>query len=60
MYDLMYRMKLEGKSLVLISEELPELLGMSDRLLILKDGRMAGEFPRDEGLTETAVIETMI
>ncbi len=60
MYDLMYRMKLEGKSLVLISEELPELLGMSDRLLILKDGRLAGEFPRDEGLTETAVIETMI
>lgn len=60
MYDLMYRMKLEGKSIVLISEELTELLGMCDRLIVLKDGRMAGEFPRGAGLTETAVIETMI
>ncbi len=60
MYDLMYRMKREGRSIVLISEELTELIGMSDRLLVLKDGHLAGEFPRGQGLTETAIIETMI
>lgn len=34
----------EGKSILMISEELPELIGMSDRILILKDGMVAKEF----------------
>ena len=50
MYQLMDQMKREGKSLVLISEELPELIGMSDRLLILKDGRQTAEFKRSRDL----------
>jgi ribose transport system ATP-binding protein len=60
MYQLMYRMKQEGKSIVLISEELPELIGMSDRLLILKDGRRTAEFRRSSDLTEAMIIEHMI
>ena len=38
MYQLMMELKKEGKAILLISEELPELLGMSDRLLIMKTG----------------------
>ena len=60
MYQLMSQMKKEGKSLVLISEELPELIGMSDRLLILKDGKQTAEFKRSRDLTEAKIIDHMI
>lgn len=60
MYQLMYQMKLEGRSLILISEELPELIGMSDRLLILRDGKLRAKFARSRDLTEAQIIEHMI
>lgn len=60
MYELMYRLKKEGKSMILISEELPELIGMSDRIIILKDGRQTGEFKRDKELDEQKLIPCMI
>ena len=56
MYQLMMELKKEGKAILLISEELPELLGMSDRLLIMKDGSITGEFMRSESLTDADVI----
>jgi inositol transport system ATP-binding protein len=37
----------EGKAIILISSELPEILGMSDRVLVMKEGRIAGEYMRD-------------
>lgn len=40
MYQLMIKLKNEGKSILMISEELPELIGMSDRILIMKDGEI--------------------
>jgi ribose transport system ATP-binding protein len=60
MYQLMAEMKKQGKTIVMISEELTELIGMSDRLLILKDGRLAGEFPRSRELSEGQIIEVMV
>jgi len=59
-YDLMDKMRREGKSILMISEELPELMGMSDRILIMKDGQISGEFLRDETITDTQLIEKMI
>ena len=53
-------MKLEGKSIIMISEELPELIGMSDRILIMKDGQITKEFTRDKDLTQEQIIEYMI
>ena len=50
----------QGKSIILISEELPEVIGMSDRTIILKDGRISGEFKREDGLTETLLIDYMV
>jgi ribose transport system ATP-binding protein len=38
----------------MISSELPELLGMSDRIIVLRDGRIAGELPA--GATEEDVL----
>lgn len=59
-YDLMSELKKEGRSMIMISEEMPEVLGMADRVLIMRNGRITGEFSRSEGLTETKIIEKMI
>ena len=37
----------EGKAIILISSELPEILGMSDRVLVMREGRIVGEYGRD-------------
>ena len=60
MYSLMEQLKREKKSIIMISEELPELIGMVDRLLIMKDGKINGEFFRKDGLTESDIIKKMI
>lgn len=60
MYQLMEDMKAEGKSIVMISEELPELIGMSDRILVMKDGKISGELTRGTNFDENSVIEFMI
>ena len=60
MYQLMYKMKKEGKSIILISEEMAELIGMSDRLLVMKDGELRKELYRSRELNEADVIRYMI
>ena len=60
MYQLMVKLKNEGKSILMISEELPELIGMSDRVLIMKDGEITMEFERSENLSDSQIIEYMI
>ena len=60
MYQLMYRLKKEGKSILMISEELPELIGMSDRILIMKDGQIQDSFTRSEELNESVLIKKMV
>jgi ribose transport system ATP-binding protein len=59
-YTLMSEMKKQGKSIILISEEILELLGMSDRVLVMKNGAISGEFMRDPELTEEHFITKMI
>ena len=60
MYRLMIELKNEGKSIIMISEEMPELMGMCDRLIILKDGRVTHEFLRSESLSDAEIIQYMI
>ena len=60
MYQLMTELKNEGKSIVMISEEMPELMGMSDRLIIMKDGRITHEFARSASLSDAEIIQYMI
>lgn len=60
MYQLMMKLKAEGKSILMISEEMPELMGMSDRLIIMKDGRVMKEFERSKDLSDTEIIKYMI
>ena len=41
-----------GMAIVLVSSELPEVLGLSDRVIVLHEGRLTGEFTRDEATPE--------
>lgn len=59
-YKLMEQLIKEGKSILMVSEEIPELLGMSDRILIMKDGTINGQFGKDEHVTEKDLIEKLI
>ena len=59
-YHVMSEAKKKGLSMILISDELPEVLGMSDRLLIMKDGKVQGEFTRGNRFTQEALIEVMV
>lgn len=60
MYKLMMELKQQGKGIIMISEELLELIGMSDRMLIFKDGKLAKEFSRSADLKENDIIEYII
>jgi ABC-type sugar transport system ATPase subunit len=45
----------QGKAILMISSDLPEVLGMSDRVLVMRRGRIVAELPREEA-TEEAVV----
>lgn len=60
MYKVIADMKKEGKAIILISEELAELIGMVDKLIIMKDFEVTKEFMRSPNLKETDIIEYMI
>ncbi len=51
-YQWMNRLTADGAAIVMISSELPEILGMSDRILVMHRGRIAKEFSRDEATQE--------
>ena len=59
MYQLIAKMKNEGKAILIISEEMTELIGMCDRLLVMKDGAVQKEFLRGN-MNEADIIRYMI
>ncbi len=59
-YQLMDRMRKDGKSIIMISEELMELIGMCDRIIIMKDGALKGQLPRSRDLNENSLISMMV
>jgi D-xylose transport system ATP-binding protein len=51
-YELINQLTAAGKAVVLVSSELPELMGMSDRIVMLHEGRVGGAFTRAEATPE--------
>ena len=51
-YCLINKMVEDGKSVIMISSEMPELLGMCDRIYVMSEGRLAGEFTAEEATQE--------
>jgi D-xylose transport system ATP-binding protein len=58
-YEIINQLTDAGKAVLLVSSELPELIGMSDRILVLHEGRIAGEFDRDEATQENLLAAAM-
>ena len=54
-YKLMFELVKEGLSIIMISSELPEVLGISDRVLVIGEGQLRGDFIND-GLTQEQVL----
>ena len=55
MYRFMSNFAREGKAVVMVSSELPEVLGMADRIVVFRDGRMAGTLTRDQATQESVM-----
>lgn len=54
-YEILYDLSKQGVGILFVSSELPEVLGISDRILVMRQGRISGELIRDEA-TEEAVL----
>jgi ribose transport system ATP-binding protein len=51
-YQLINQFKQQGLSIILVSSEMPEVLGMSDRILVMHEGHLSGEFPIEQATQE--------
>ena len=58
-YCIMNQLATEGKTVIMISSEMPELLGMCDRLYIMNEGRIVGEMQAEEA-TQEAIMARII
>jgi len=58
-YLLMNKLAEQGKSIIMISSELTEVLGMSDRVLVMSGGRLKGEMKREEATPEAVMSMTV-
>ena len=51
-YTIMNQLAQQGRGVVMISSEMPELLGMCDRIYVMNEGRIVGELSRAEASQE--------
>lgn len=59
-YQLINRLAAQGKAIIMISSELPEVLGMSDRILVMHEGRLTGEISDVASATQEQIMELAI
>lgn len=55
-YSLINELKSQGMSIIMVSSELPEVLGVSDRIMVLREGQISGVFEEEEA-TEVRIME---
>lgn len=55
-YKLISMLANEGKSIIMVSSELPEVMGMSDRIMVMHEGRVAGILDNTEDLTQEEIM----
>lgn len=58
-YALIERLAAEGKSMIVVSSELPEILRVADRVLVMREGRISGILERDQ-LSEEAIVKLAV
>ncbi|OUC07851.1 hypothetical protein RY27_12435, partial [Litorilinea aerophila] len=60
MFDIISRLAAQGLGIILVSSELKEILGMSDRILVMSKGRITGEFSRETATEEGLVAASAV
>ena len=55
-YEIMEQLANQGKSIIMISSEMPELLGMADRVYVMCNGKITGEIDQKEDMTQEKVM----
>jgi ABC-type sugar transport system ATPase subunit len=59
-YQLMNELSAQGKAIIMVSSELPEILGMSDRILVMHDGHVTGEIDDVPSTTQEEVLKLAV
>jgi ABC-type sugar transport system ATPase subunit len=59
-YVLMNQLAAQGKAIIMISSEMPEVLGMADRILVMHDGRVTGEIVDVAGATQEQLMQLAV
>ena len=59
-YQLINELAAAGKAIIIISSELPEVLGMSDRILVMHDGRVTGEIVDGPNATQEQIMKLAV
>ena len=54
-HRLISQLAAEGMAVIMVSSEMPEIMGMSDRIMVVRDGRLVGEFQRGAADQETLI-----
>ena len=55
-YEIMEELAKQGKAIIMISSEMPELLGMADRICVMCNGKLTGELNNKEEMTQENVM----
>ena len=59
-YRLMFALVRDGMSIIMVSSELPEVMGISDRVLVIGEGELRGDFINDDTLTQERILAAAI
>ena len=58
-YEIMNELTANGYAIIMVSSEMPEVLGMADRIVVMRNGRVAGQF-ETEGTTQEMILEASL
>ena len=60
LYQCLKDAKKNGMAILMITDELPEAIGMADNILVMKDGAVSGQIARSSGFSEESIVQVMI
>lgn len=60
LYQCLREAKKKGMAILMITDELPEAIGMADNILVMKDGSVSGQVTRSSGFSEESIVQVMI
>ena len=59
-YEIMNELACNGYAIIMVSSEMPEVLGVADRVVVMKSGRVTAEFSDMSSLTQEMILEASL